>query len=609
MNWTEELINLYEINADQAGIVNTSIDQTTGEVIKLPVLAPIYHTIVTAQITITIDNDGNFINAETVDKKESLTVIPITEESIKRTNSSAAHPLSDNLNYIAGDFSEFSKKDYSKNYECYMTVLKNWTESEHKHKKAEAVYKYISKKSLIADLVKAGVIKLDENGIMSEKEKIQGFPQSEALVRFKVLNEVPEECWEDTVLHTAYINYYLSTFNDNEKEISYISGKIDKSSPFGIKKIRNDGDMAKLITANDLTNFTYRGRFKDDSQAFSIGFTDSQKMHNALKWIIRKQGFNFGTLTATIWDKNSNILPPIHKKTADITNALEDFDLKPSSAVGIQKINTAINKYIDNKELSETILIAFDSATQGRLSVIDYRETETIKYINAIKNWHINTMWVHKGFNSDKEPYYYYGIPSIFEIAETLYGKEKLVADTKQDAETFKRILPCILDQKALPENIINLAVKKASSPIAFKNNDNWKKTLSTACSLIKYQRFHKNNEVWEIELNQDSTDRSYLFGRLLAIADWAECKTFYNQLNWITISMRYMPDFQKKPKNTWMKIELKLNQIMKLNRSTYDKYKTIIEEIFDKFDLETYTDDSLTGLYLLGFYSQKLAM
>lgn len=47
----------------------------------------------------------------------------------------------------------------------------------------------------------------------------------------------------------------------------------------------------------------------------------------------------------------------------------------------------------------------------------------------------------------------------------------------------------------------------------------------------------------------------------------------------------------------------------MKLNRSTYDKYKTIIEEIFDKFDLETYTDDSLTGLYLLGFYSQKLAM
>lgn len=53
MNWTEELINLYEINADQAGIVNTSIDQTTGEVIKLPVLAPIYHTIVTAQITIT----------------------------------------------------------------------------------------------------------------------------------------------------------------------------------------------------------------------------------------------------------------------------------------------------------------------------------------------------------------------------------------------------------------------------------------------------------------------------------------------------------------------------------------------------------------------------
>ena len=65
-----------------------------------------------------------------------------------------------------------------------------------------------------------------------------------------------------------YRGYYLSSF----------------------KKIRNEGDGAKLISANDSQNFTYRGRFITKEEAFAVGNETSQKLHNALKWIIRKQG-------------------------------------------------------------------------------------------------------------------------------------------------------------------------------------------------------------------------------------------------------------------------------------------------------------------------------
>ena len=65
-----------------------------------------------------------------------------------------------------------------------------------------------------------------------------------------------------------------------------MSGKVEVLSFLQPKKIRNEGDGAKLISSNDEKNFTFRGRFSDKSQAFSIGYEDSQKAHNALKWSI-----------------------------------------------------------------------------------------------------------------------------------------------------------------------------------------------------------------------------------------------------------------------------------------------------------------------------------
>ena len=59
-------------------------------------------------------------------------------------------------------------------------------------------------------------------------------------------------------------------------------------------KIRHSGDDAKLISSNDKSGFTYRGRFIDAEQTFSVSFEASQKAHNALRWLIGKQGFRNG---------------------------------------------------------------------------------------------------------------------------------------------------------------------------------------------------------------------------------------------------------------------------------------------------------------------------
>jgi CRISPR-associated protein Csd1 len=57
-----------------------------------------------------------------------------------------------------------------------------------------------------------------------------------------------------------------------------------------------------------MKNFTYRGRFKTKdkdsgyNEAMSIGYETSQKIHNALKWIIRRQGYVRGGLCIVTWE-------------------------------------------------------------------------------------------------------------------------------------------------------------------------------------------------------------------------------------------------------------------------------------------------------------------
>ena len=57
------------------------------------------------------------------------------------------------------------------------------------------------------------------------------------------------------------------------------------------KGIRFPGDGAKLISSNDKEGFTFRGRFDKPAECLSIGYAASQKAMNALRWLIRRQGY------------------------------------------------------------------------------------------------------------------------------------------------------------------------------------------------------------------------------------------------------------------------------------------------------------------------------
>ena len=56
-----------------------------------------------------------------------------------------------------------------------------------------------------------------------------------------------------------------------KEELDYLTGERQTVSYLHSKKIRNEGDGAKLISSNDEANYTFRGRFSTKEQAFAIG--------------------------------------------------------------------------------------------------------------------------------------------------------------------------------------------------------------------------------------------------------------------------------------------------------------------------------------------------
>ena len=166
MSWVNELIDLYEINSDKIGVIEYRRDMPY-------VLLPPFHTTVTAQITVTIDQDGNFMNAEPVDSNDKLTIIPVTEKSGSRTAGKEPHPLCDNLRYLAGDYTKYYEDD-GICHELYISQLKEWVESEYCHEKVRAIYLYLKKNTLISNLIEKKIIKLNEQNRIDDKENIQG---------------------------------------------------------------------------------------------------------------------------------------------------------------------------------------------------------------------------------------------------------------------------------------------------------------------------------------------------------------------------------------------------------------------------------------------------
>jgi CRISPR-associated protein Csd1 len=619
MSWIQKLYETYERNAGH---------EPDGS----DLLMPICHTTQQVQIEIVLDADGGFKRATVLDKNVCTTMIPCSEESRGRAGSKPAHhPLCDKLQYVAADFldfggevtSGFSKKP-EEPHQTYLTALRAWDASDYGHPKLNAILRYVEHGHIVSDLIGADVLRRDSEGKIlkkwsGEKEQMPAIfkviqatqTPDEAFVRWRVeeLGNPVSSTWQDGALIESWVKYY----QDRQTKRGYcmVTGEEKALALQHSAKLRHGGDKAKLISSNDTTGYTFRGKFIDSDEAASVGFEVTQKAHNALQWLIARQAYRNGDQVVVSWSVGGKPVPNPFFSTLDLLG-IELPGQMATSGIGdvaqafALRLKNAIRGY--GKELSPTediVVMGLDSATPGRMAIIFYRELKGSEFIDRVEAWHNKCAWP-QNFGKDRK---FVGAPAPRDIAEAAYGRR---VDDKLRKAVAERLLPCIVDSSPLPRDLVQSTTHLASNRTGFEDKWEWEKCLGIACALFKGSQTERN---YQMTLETDRRTRDYLYGRLLAIAENIESRAlFVARETRDTTAARLMQRFADRPYSTWRTIELALvpyKTRLRASRGGYlFKMDGMLDEVMGAFSGDDFTQDGpLTGEFLLGYHCQRQAL
>lgn len=548
-------------------------------------LAPVSHIITAAQLEITLNPDGTFRSAATVDKSEPKIIIPATEESAGRTRAPAAHPLCDQLCYLAN----YDEQKHS----LYVDQLRDWANSPYGHPTLNAVLAYVQGNTILEDLQRFDLIQCSDKGI-PEKEKL--------LVRWRVLGTEVEECWKDRSLFSAFVQYYRAKQSPDTR-LCMISGAAAVPAKQHPKGIISFNGNAKLISANDDSGFTYRGRFSEDWQAASIGYEVSQKVHSALRWLAANQGVTMGGRTFLCWNPEGIALP---RPTNPMLRSSAPAKIKPSDYQSELK-NTLHGLQSQLPEDARAVIAAFDAATTGRLSVTYFNELQASDFLERLYRWDLHCCWPRGKFGIQS--------PSLSQIIHSAFGAQRtekqqtrLVADDKIVGPQMQRLVACRVDCANIPVDIVN-ALKNRASARSHLDESLQEGLLFTACAVIRYYH-HKKEEEYQMALEPNKKDISYQYGRLLAVLEKIERDTYSPDEAREPNAMRLQTVFAQRPQATGRIIweQVKKAYMPRLRPATRTYYERILTEIVEK--ISEFPDPEQTrplgDTYLLGYYLQR---
>lgn len=666
MSWLQQLYKTYEYVSRRDDDIQSQDTHT---------LMPYYHVKQNIQVIVTISDKGDFVSAEICRDdngkvKSHNLVVPATNDSATRSGQiPPPHPLSDKVQYLAGDYFEGyaanPKRDF---HQPYLELLGNWCESQYAHPKAQAVLAYTQKGMLVKDLINAGVLIVDPNdasklaypeqasdypdSLLSSLNKNKGvFDQGSAFIAWRVtptdLSQQSSwgniDTWRDESLFEAWQQFYATL--DSVDGFCYITGQTAPLASKHPNRILRSATNAKLISANDLSGFTFLGRFNDNEksikasglQGANISAVVTEKAHAALSWLLARQGKEEAGQAVVAWAiSGDNILQPTQEikeiNTFSVVDNYQPTDFNDISDTDNKNFDTLFDieeegefETLDDSEISsenhdpehklehkndlgfsfakhltntlhgyrqrldkhdQVSIIVLDSATPGRMAVTYYHESLPNDYIQAIEAWYRQFSW----YSSYTDPETHerkltISAPIPRKIAQVAYGSRLSDALKKQ---VVLQVLPCIVEGNArqLPWQLVDLCFKRACNPMALEHWE-WEQSLSVACALYRgyYLRQSKNKQrSYTVALQTDYNSRDYLYGRLLAVAEDIESLALYIAgEDRSTTAQRYMQQFANRPFTTWRNIELALKPYENRLKNNRGGYLKNIHDLLDQ--------------------------
>jgi CRISPR-associated protein Csd1 len=608
VSWIEQLSKTYDacFGRDETGFASLTAVSAVPQ---------------TTQLHIQLKPDGTYFHAE-IDELENTPMF-VTEDSASRSGKEpAANPLTEQLEYCAKGIESYGGN--STKYERYLKLLDAWADSPFTDLKVLAVRQYIQSGTLLEDLLQHKVLSVREGLLEKVKVNKKSLDPLKLWIRWSVTESLQSATWSDTDLAKKWKSYEDSLVT--ETSLCMASGEQTRTTQKHPKRIRFGGDNSKLISSNDTSGFTFRGRFSASAQALTIGYEQSQKAHNALRWLIARQGVKNGDQVVVAWAVQGAAAPPLLVDSWQFFHSLDDSAPASDGAKQHESIEASYQgdagqhfalrlratiqgykqKLDDNADI---VVMGLDSATPGRMAILFYRELKGSEFLSRLEQWHESLAWPHNMGKSRR----FIGAPAPRDIAEAAYGQR---IDDKLRKATLERLLPCIVDGRTVPRDLL-LAVTARTTNRAGMEAWEFEHNLGIACSLFRASHRKEN---YTMSLDESRTTRDYLYGRLLAIADNLEGMALrIARQDRDTSAARLMQRFADHPFTTWRTLESQqlrpyIAQLRSSRPAPLAIRLKMIDAIMDTFETRdgqsTFLDNRpLSGEFLLGYHCQREAL
>ena len=614
MDFFTSLLKAYE-KAEEIGLV----DQQNGD---NPVLLPLYHTSLKSNgkniISVRLDRDGSFYKAEVMADNQTI-IFPVTGDSVARSGSNpSSHPLVDKFSYYVSEVNQSQ-------YDNFHEQLANWIDYCVEGEVKDFLMKirnfilqtdFLSSilQSLYGDHYQREGLKItysDSDG-KNKTVDLSAYFLEFSIVRFNGFKDESVTSYKE--LHQSYISFVRA--NQDNLGTCNISGRTEQIT----NKHRGPMGNAKIISVSNKGE-AYKGRFKEREDVFSVGYETSEKIHLMIKYLLENKN-------SSTWLESSQYL--INWFSDDLANEsqldivkpefnelFEDSEDERDSLVFIKpnKENKKIgSSFIKGQKLFSNDAMynisILNKTSNGRIALKYFRQVQVSQLLKNLETWQENYSWEAK----TKSGNYQLRTPTFNEIINAAYGIDReryLELDNDSfKSDQYQQLVTALIDGRLIPNTI----VKKLEDNIKQrqKYSKHWYQVQQVSLAVLQKQYGREFTPM----LDHQETDRSYLFGRLLAIYELFEAQRYAldgSSQERITNAERYWNAYTGQPAKMMHHLENKIKpyeEVLKLNRpgiwhKLEKERKEIIQLLTPLYGNKDFTQP-LDYKFIFGYYAEK---
>lgn len=608
-------------------------------------IAPIAHQYRSTKqvIDVTINADGELAGTKfRIDNKNpERTLLAMTEESSSRTSSAAAvtpHGLNDTLKFMTKNHNIDKKSGTNKSYESYRKQLEEWCDSDYSCIQAQAVLKYITANDAVDDMLKEGVLPAEKDGHVNTDKYMKYTTRWRVIIE----NDGVPETWKNKETLDAWTGFYENKHCIvSDHVLDCVDGHEADREKVHAKPVSIYGN-SKLISAatKEDSVLHFKGeRFTDENQLPQIGYQNSQKLHNALGWLVETQGIPISknSLPCCTTDDKPRFLVCWRPELPEDENpgfqlgmlmGRKDLKKNPKYTTYVSQMKDLFaGRDIDSLNNKNVSVFMIDRSGDGRFSPVMYRSFTASEFIETIREWHNSCAW----FSYDVELKKYRIRPvSLFEIAKCTYGVQRfnkanepyLDIDDSVFKDAVNILLFSIIDGRNIPGSFM-LKLASQVMPERFAGNKGhemqpFNEILKTACALLHWIHIRRDKQKGEkdLGLDRENCDRSYLYGRLLAVYDTIENSALNRKAekdekgrldHRDTNAMRLWSTFVAHPATCAQNLQgCVIPYLTSLPYGLRNYYENELTEIYSAFTETTLLNRPLSPEYLHGFYLER---